>query len=250
MKLSRIFRTLGFPTLPKRKNLCKPTNTVIRIRAIELYNQGVKKIRISEELGVNYYTILNWIKRYEQHGESGLKADYSQCDATSRFAEELKAEAIQMKGEYSEWGSDYIRMKLHKKYPEVCLPSSRQLRRYFVEAGVSQSRASKLPKAAAENTWAKQEFYRVQVDAKEQLQTKDGKYCSYLTFTDEKSGAVLDAFVLNCSWCSFEVESSMQSDQECKVERNQGTIARRCDDSKCKDYFDLQDRRKFRLKKL
>jgi uncharacterized protein YjcR len=30
-----------------------------RIRAIELYNQGVKKIRISEELGVNHYTILN-----------------------------------------------------------------------------------------------------------------------------------------------------------------------------------------------
>jgi transposase len=48
-----------------------------RIRAIELYNQGVQKIRISEELGVNDYTILNWIKRYEQHGESGLKAIYS-----------------------------------------------------------------------------------------------------------------------------------------------------------------------------
>jgi uncharacterized protein YjcR len=34
-----------------------------RIRAIELYKQGVQKIRISEELGVNDYTILNWIKR-------------------------------------------------------------------------------------------------------------------------------------------------------------------------------------------
>ena len=29
VKLSRIFRTLSFPTLPKRKNLCKTKNIVI-----------------------------------------------------------------------------------------------------------------------------------------------------------------------------------------------------------------------------
>lgn len=166
-----------------------------RIQAVELYQEGLKKIRISEELGVNYYTILNWIKRYEQHGKAGLKPDYSKCGHSSKVGEDMKAEAIEMKEEHSEWGSDYIRMKLRKKYPSAWLPSSRQLRRYFVKAGVSPTQASKLPKAAGENAWAKHEFYRVQVDAKEQLQTKDGKCCSYLTFTDEKSGAVLDAFV-------------------------------------------------------
>jgi transposase len=173
----------------------RPYDYSYRIRAIELYEQGSKKIRISEELGVNYYTLLNWIKRYEEDGKAGLMPDYSKCGQSSTIAEHIKAEAIKMKGDHPEWGSDYIRMKLRKKYPSTWLASSRQFRRYFVQAGVSQTQASKLPKAAGENSWAKREFYRVQVDAKEQLQTQDGKWSSYLTFTDEKSGAVLDAFV-------------------------------------------------------
>ena len=173
----------------------RPYDYSYRIRAIELYERGSKKIRISEQLGVNYYTILNWIKRYEQHGKAGLLPDYSKCGHASRMAEQLKAEAIQLKGDHPEWGSDYIRMKLRKKYPSACLTSSRQFRRYFVQAGVSPAPASPLPKATGGNSWARHEFYRVQVDAKEQLQTQDGQWSSYLTFTDEKSGAVLDAFV-------------------------------------------------------
>lgn len=173
----------------------RPYDYSYRIRAIALYERGSKKIQISEELGVNYYTILNWIKRYDQHGKEGLMPDYSKCGHSSRMAEGLKAEAIQLKGDHPEWGSDYIRMKLRKKYPSAWLASSRQFRRYFAQAGVSPTQASQLPKAEGENAWAKQEFYRVQVDAKEQLHTKDGKWNSYLTFTDEKSGAVLDAFV-------------------------------------------------------
>lgn len=170
-------------------------NHSLRLQAIELYQRGKKSTQISEELNVSYYTILNWIKRYKSKGLEGLKSDYSACGQSCKVSELIKQEAVSLKRAHEDWGSDYIRMKLERKYPDVWLPSARQLRRYFALAGVNSSLLSKLPKASGGNCWAKHEFYRVQVDAKEQLQTKDGKWCSYLTFTDEKSGAVLDAFV-------------------------------------------------------
>lgn len=167
----------------------------LRLQAIELYKKGEKKVKISQKLEVSYYTILKWIKSYEQEGERGLKLKYSNCGASDKISQRLKREAIELKKEHPGWGSDYIRMKLQNKYPDAWLPSARQFRRYFEAAGVNQVQTSKLPKARGENSWSKEEFYRVQVDAKEQIQTKDGNWSSYLTFTDEKSGAVLDAFV-------------------------------------------------------
>ena len=166
-----------------------------RERAISMYKTGEKKVRISEELGISYYTVLNWIKRYKEGGEEGLKTKYSNCGRSRRISSTIKDRAIEMKRDHEDWGSDYILMQLRREYPDSELVSSRQLRRYFIEAGVAKEKRSHLPKAGGSDSWATHEFYRVQVDAKEQIQTEDGNWCSYLTFTDERSGAVLNAFV-------------------------------------------------------
>jgi len=166
-----------------------------RKRVIALYQSGEKRVKISDDLGISYYTVLNWIKRYEEDGEDGLKVQYSRCGRNTKLSPLIKNRAISLKRAHEEWGSDYILMQLKKEYPDTELVSSRQLRRYFKQAGLAKELVSKLPKASGSNSWASHEFYRVQVDAKEQIRTQDGKWCSYLTFTDEKSGAVLDAFV-------------------------------------------------------
>jgi len=48
---------------------------------------------------------------------------------------------------------------------------------------------------AVDTPWADSPLKRVQVDANEKLECLDGQKCCYLNFTDEHSGAVLDAFV-------------------------------------------------------
>jgi transposase len=166
-----------------------------RERVISLYQSGEKRVKISDALGISYYTVLNWIKRYEEHGEEGLKVQYSNCGRKMKLSSVIKKRAISLKRDHEEWGSDYILMQLKKEYPDAELVSSRQLRRYFKQAGLAKELVSKLPKVSGSDSWASHEFYRVQVDAKEQIRTQDGNWCSYLTFTDEKSGAVLDAFV-------------------------------------------------------
>ena len=170
----------------------------IREEALELYRSGKKKTEIAKKLGISYYTVLNWIKRYEQHGEAGLQPRYHKCGGSQKVSESLKKEALNMKSDHPKWGAEYIRMKLVKSYPEAYIPSARQLRRYFRKSGIVEE-ASKLPCQARGERWARSTFYRVQVDAKEQIQTGDGNYCSYLTYTDEYSGAVLDAFVFPLS---------------------------------------------------
>jgi len=124
---------------------------------------------------------------------SGLELKYGRCGSKSQVSEGIKQEAISMKGDHASWGGAYIRMKLLAKYPGAYLPTARQLQRYFVQAGLVELK-NKQPSLGSKE-WAKRPLYRVQVDAKEQLKTMDGHWCSYLTFTDEHSGATLEALV-------------------------------------------------------
>ena len=166
----------------------------LRQEAIELYEKGERKTEISKRLSVSYYTVLNWIKRYKKQGISGLKASYDRCGGHSKVSKKVKKEAIRMKSKRRGWGGEYVNMKLKQKYPEAYVPSGRQLQRYFNSAGLTEER-SRLPSDQGGRHWARSAFYRVQVDAKEQIQTKYGNWCSYLTFTDEYTGATLEALV-------------------------------------------------------
>ena len=123
----------------------------------------------------------------------GLKLRYVRCGVSKKVSEQVKQAAINLKRDHPTWGGGYIRLQLARQYPKEYIPCARQLQRYFRQAGLVELR-SKQPRAPSKD-WAKWPLYRVQVDAKEQLQTADGKWCSYLTFTDEYSGAVLEALV-------------------------------------------------------
>lgn len=166
----------------------------IRQEVIEKFHSGSKRTEISKELGIGYSTVLGWIKRYEHSGESGLHPRYNKCGSKSIVKDWIKAKAIEMRAEHKGWGGEYIEMKLKQLYPKEYIPTGRQLRRYFKSAGLLEEQ-SRLPKVDKGNNWVKKAFGRVQLDAKEQIQTLDGKWSSYLTFTDEHTGAVLEALV-------------------------------------------------------
>ena len=171
----------------------KAHDHALRLEVIECYEKGERQIDISRRLGLSYSTIKNWLKRYRALGRDGLRLRYDQCGGRSKFSSQLKQAAISLKREHPSWGGGYIRMKLAKQHPKEYIPCVRQLQRYFQRAGLVELR-SKQPRAPSKD-WARWPLYRVQVDAKEQIQTADGKWCCYLTFTDEYSGAVLEALV-------------------------------------------------------
>lgn len=166
----------------------------IRRRVITLYETGKNKSKISQELGLNYKTVSQWLERYKKSPSTGLEPRYSNCGSKQRVDNDLKNEIIDLKREHEGWGATYIRMKLSKKYTHRYIPSVRQMQRYFHSAGLVE-KANKLPKGDPHRHWSKKTFHRVQVDAKEQIQTQDGEWNSYLTFTDECTGAVLEAIV-------------------------------------------------------
>jgi transposase len=161
---------------------------------ISYWKAGQSGQSISNSLSIGYRSVLRWINLYKLKGEAGLTNNYKNCGGRVKVSHQIKQAAIGLKSVHEGWGADYIKMKLEKKYPESYIPSARQLRNYFKSAGLVEEK-TKLPDSSGENKWVKQAFSRVQVDAKEQIQTLDGNWCSYLTFTDEYTGGVLEALV-------------------------------------------------------
>lgn len=163
-----------------------------RLQAVELYRTGLKMSVISAQLGVCYDTIRQWIKRYKLEGESALALRYANCGRPVLLDATIKQEALRLKELHPQWGAGFIRHHLGDQLPDIRLPQIRRLQQWFQAAGL-QVRKTRLPSKPPD--WAGRPFDRVQVDAKERLQTADGTECCYLTFTDEHSGSVLDAFI-------------------------------------------------------
>lgn len=170
----------------------KPHTYDVRQKAIENWQSGQKKSEIARQLGVDYDTLLGWIKRFSQEGEAGLSLRYTCCGRKPQENGAVRSRALELMGQHQEWGAGYLRLNLQREFPGADLVKPRQLQRWVAKAGIRAKR-TKLPPVAAD--WASRPLERVQVDANERLVNKDGKECCYLNFTDEHTGAALDAFV-------------------------------------------------------
>ncbi len=163
-----------------------------RRRAYELWRMGKKKSVISRELGVDYDTLLIWIKRFSVEGEAGIRLRYERCGRKPVTDDPVRMRAIELRQQHADWGADYIRLHLQREFPQSKIVQSNQIRIWLRKAGL-MAKKTRLPQGS--NDWVARPLQRVQVDAKEQLKTADGKPCCYLNFIDEHTGAELDAFV-------------------------------------------------------
>ena len=165
----------------------------VRQEAITLWQSGQKKSIIARQLGVDYDTLLGWIKRYGQEGENGLGLRYNRSGrAPKESSVMVRGRCLQLAAEHTGWGAAYLRLHLEREFAGQVLVKARQIQRWIAQAGI-RAKQTKLP--VVEGDWAQRPLQRVQADAKERLQTADGKECCYLNFIDEHSGAALDAFV-------------------------------------------------------
>jgi len=163
-----------------------------RQEAYQLWQSGEKKSVIARMLQIDYDTLLGWVRRFKSEGSAGMQLRYHRCGRTQRVDAEVQARALALRREHQGWGCPYIRLQLVREFGEQAVPSIRQLQRWMKTAGLIET-STRLP--GVSNPWASKPLMRVQVDAKEQLRCTDGQPCCYLNFTDEHSGAVLDAFV-------------------------------------------------------
>lgn len=167
-----------------------PSATPIATRReiVKRREAGEAFTRISQDLNVSYDAVRQIYQRYEQTGR--LSPAYERCAHTEiRSDKAVYAAAIEMKREHPTWGAPLIWVELAETFEEDQLPSLRTLQRWFRRAGVQKPRPERVPKPPGKRGQTVHEVWAM--DAKEQVALADGSYVSWLTVTDEASGAIL-----------------------------------------------------------
>jgi transposase len=169
-----------------------PAATPIHIRRLIIGRReaGESYAAIGRELSVPYITVRKVYQHYQQTGQE--EPSYERCrHSRVRKAEAIYQQAIALKGGHPGWGAGLIWVELAEQFDEQQLPSIRTLQRWFHRAKLTPRRRERQPAGqlargeAVHQVWA--------LDAKEQIQLQDGSYVSWLTISDEASGAVLEA---------------------------------------------------------
>lgn len=163
-----------------------------RRKIIEMREQGNSFKAIALELNRDYEAVRKIYHRYVQSGE--LAPSYAKCShSTIRKDETIYRRALEMKRNHPSWGAGIIWVELAEEFDEVQLPTPRTLQRWFKRGGVQNPPQERRPRPfpargkRAHEVWA--------MDAKEQIELADGSFVSWLTVTDEGSGAIVGAFL-------------------------------------------------------
>ena len=161
----------------------RPIPYELRREIVRRKQAGKSFSEIAEALDLSYWTVRQIWRRFRDEGEEGLQTRYRSGPREIKFASEVYREAIQLKKEHPRWGAGLIRSLLLKRWPEEEVPSERTLQRWWEREGIhrrpKRTHSPQLPRA--------QEVHEAwQVDA---VEVKQG---TWITITDEKSGAVLE----------------------------------------------------------
>jgi len=145
---------------------------------------------IARRLHVSYDAVSRIDKRYRETGK--IAPAYERCCQPGiRKASEIYEQAINLKASHPSWGAGLIWTELADSFDEDGLPSVRTLQRWFKQAGVQKPAIDRSPRPFVKRGKTAHEVWAL--DAKEELLLRDGSYVSWLTVTDEGSGAILDA---------------------------------------------------------
>ena len=163
-----------------------PTRT--RRVIIQRRASGESYAAIARDLKLPYVTVRGIQRHYEQTGQ--VEPSYERCRHTAvRTAMAIYEAAIGLKGSHPGWGAGLIWVELAEGFAETDLPSVRTLQRWFGRAGVAAKRRETRPATTIERGSQPHEVWAL--DAKEQIALQDGSQVSWLTVSDEGSGAIL-----------------------------------------------------------
>jgi hypothetical protein len=159
----------------------------IRQQMVDLQAQGKSYREIAQQLQQSRPSVRRICARY--HREHTLVPHTQQCGHRGiRFERLIWRSAIYLKRRHRDWGGGIIRVLLQRRWPEHSIPSERTLQRWFRAAGVS---SPVRPAAPPRRQRAPQVHQCWQVDAVSHQSLADGQQASWLSATDEASGALL-----------------------------------------------------------
>lgn len=159
-----------------------------RREIIVRHEQGESLASIARSLRRSYDAVRRIYQRSVETGR--LTPAYERCKQSEvRHAVGIYQAAIAMKAAHGGWGAGLILTELRDQYPAEVLPSVRTLQRWFRRAGVQKVGGDQVPKVKVRRGKVPHEVWAM--DAKEDMQLADGSSVSWLTITDEGSGAIL-----------------------------------------------------------
>ena len=162
----------------------------IRKEIVDRRNRGETFRQIAREMALSYDSVRAIWRHWETHGK--LAPNYEACRQTGPRKPRAVVEcALAMKREHRRWGAGLIRLLLSEEFEAHELPSERSLQRWFRQAGLGRAPAAQQRTPVVKRGQTVHEVWAV--DAKEKVKLADGRYASWLTISDEASGAILHA---------------------------------------------------------
>jgi hypothetical protein len=166
----------------------------IRQQMVELRMQGNSYRQIAQQLGQSRHSVRQICRRWRRQGIAGLAPSYERCGHHQiKFERLVWRGAIYLKRRHPSWGGGMIRVQLQQRWSQLDIPSERTLQRWFRAAGVATSPCHRPPKHPRERATGVHQCW--QVDAVSHQSLSDGSQASWLSATDEASGALLEGSV-------------------------------------------------------
>lgn len=178
----------------------------------KVYEDERTIVELCEEFQISRTTAYKWIQRYQKEGEVGLK-DKSRAPHTqpNKTEESQYERVLEIKHQYSNWGSKKILARLKMLYPNELWPSETTIGNILEKNGLVNRKKIRRKLAeksdplshcnAPNDVWS--------VDFKGWFLTKDGIKCDPLTVSDAYSRFILECTKLPSNnetevWQSFE----------------------------------------------
>lgn len=168
----------------------QPTSLSIRHTIITLRNGNCSQAEIAVKTGVSLGTVKTIIKRYREHGESGLTPSYDQCGQRGIVTDAFQVRCyLALRRWHPTWGYDKISSLVAAKYPTLKLADRRTVYRWWHQHRLVQLK-SKPPKTEKKRATKPHQVW--QIDAKEMMHTQADRPHCWLNIVDEFTGMVID----------------------------------------------------------
>jgi hypothetical protein len=163
----------------------------IRLDIVRRHGQGQSLADIAQDRGLPYGTVRQIWRHHRDQDRDGLRPRYERCGHPGpRGDARVIRAACWLKRRHPGWGAVLIGQLIHQRWPDRPMPHERTLQRWFRQAGVNRSPRRPTPQDRRRGGRPHEVW---QADAVERVPLADGGRASWLTVTDEASGAILAA---------------------------------------------------------
>lgn len=162
----------------------------VRQTIVDRHQAGGSVRQIADALGLSWWTVRRIVRRVRAGGgAAALAPAYAQCGPRGPQADRRTVRAVRwLRRRHPTWGAGLIGTVPRLKWPDRLVPSDRTLQRWLRQAGLHR------PRRRPVRTWQGrgQRPHEVwQLDAVEREPLADGSRVSWLTVSDEATGAIL-----------------------------------------------------------